>query len=113
MTSGDSRASAPQKVREVAVLQVREGHESEFEDAVGSVLSLLESADGAGEVRIGRSEERPSRYILTVEWDSTAHHTELFQRSAAFDRWRAAIQAHLVGPPEVDHVSALSSSTSS
>ena len=51
--------------------------------------------------------ERPSRFLLLVEWERLEDHTEGFRGSAAYEDWRAALH-HFYDPfPVVEHFEAV------
>ena len=95
--------TVPQVVREVAVIDVKPGHEAAFEKAVAEAAPLFQTADGARTLALDRSEEHPTRYRLTVAWNSVDDHLVGFRNSAAFARWRALIADHIEASPTVEH----------
>jgi heme-degrading monooxygenase HmoA len=92
-------------VTEHAFIAVLPGAESDFESVLPEALAVLSAAPGCSSVRILRGVERPSTFLLLVEWESLAAHTEGFRSSEAFTRWRALIGPYLDGQPEVEHFS--------
>jgi quinol monooxygenase YgiN len=50
-----------------------------------------------------RGIERPTRFVLLVEWDSVLAHDENFRQTERFADWRAAIGPFFAGPPLVEH----------
>jgi len=90
-------------VLEHAVLNVKPGEEAAFEAAFGEAKALIAAADGFGSLRLVRSLEQPSRYVLLVEWASVEAHTEGFRGSPAFDRWRALLHHFYDPAPVVEH----------
>lgn len=89
-------------VTEMARIDVHPGREEEFVSAYRSASGLIRTA-GARSVRLTRTVERPSHFVLLVEWDSVAAH-EAFRASEAFGRWRGQVGPFFAGPPEVEHV---------
>ncbi len=88
---------------EHALLPVRPGQEAAFEAALVEAVPLISAAVGFRSVSVSRGVERPSTYLLLVEWDSVADHDEGFRRSAAYERWRALLH-HFYDPfPVVEH----------
>ena len=47
--------------------------------------------------------DRPSRFVLLVEWDSVQAHEENFRGTDRFSQWRAAIGPFFAGAPLVEH----------
>lgn len=90
-------------VLEHAVLNVKPGEEAAFEAAFGEAKVFIAAADGFGSLRLVRSLEQPSRYVLLVEWASVEAHIEGFRGSPAFDRWRALLHHFYDPAPVVEH----------
>lgn len=91
-------------VREIARIDVLEGHERAFETAVAEAAPLFQQAKGARALQLERSDEFPLRYRLIVTWESIADHVVDFRGSPQFQAWRALIERHVAGPPQVEHV---------
>ena len=91
-------------VLEVAILDIDDGAQAEFEAAYAQARELVASTPGWQSMRMTRGIETPTRYVLLVEWDSVAAHEE-FRASERFGQWRALIGPHFSGPPVVEHFS--------
>lgn len=102
-TPAAERASL-RMVREIATIQARPGHQAEFEAAVARAALLFQASAGARTLTLDRSEEEPTRYTLTIGWESIEDHTHGFRNSSAFAEWRALIADHVIGTPQVHHV---------
>ena len=90
-------------VREHAVLTVLPGREKEFEAALRQALPLISGSPGFVRLTVSRGVERPSDYLLLVEWNELEDHVEGFRGSAAYDQWRALLH-HFYDPfPDVQH----------
>lgn len=58
---------------------------------------------GFTSIRLCRCIERPSRYLLLVEWQWLEDHTEGFRGSPEYESWRALLH-HFYDPfPLVEH----------
>ena len=90
-------------ILEHALLPVRPGLEADFEAAFAQARPLIEAAGGCRGVTLRRSIETPNEYLLLVEWDSVAAHTEGFRGSAAYDRWRHLLHRFYEPFPVVKH----------
>lgn len=97
-------------VLEHAVLEVRPGHERDFEEAFAQARPLIEAQAGFRSVRLERGIERPNRYLLLVEWDTLEAHTEGFRRSAEYARWRELLHSFYDPFPVVEHYESISRS---
>lgn len=90
-------------ILEVAVLDVRPGQESEFELAFTKASPIIASMHGYVSHRLERCIERPSRYILLVEWQTLEDHTIGFRTSPQYQEWKALLH-HFYDPfPTVEH----------
>jgi heme-degrading monooxygenase HmoA len=90
-------------ITEHAVLDVRPGREREFTATMEWAKSLIAASPGFVALRVERCVERPSCFLLLVEWEHLEDHTEGFRGSPAYDEWRAALH-HFYDPfPVVEH----------
>jgi len=90
-------------VLETAILNVRAGHEDDFEAAFGKALPLIEATTGFGGLELRRCVESPQRYLLLVQWSALEDHTEGFRGSERYGRWRELLH-HFYDPfPTVEH----------
>jgi heme-degrading monooxygenase HmoA len=88
---------------EHATLPVQPGQELAFEAAFGEAKSIIASMPGFGGLTLSRCLERPSTYLLLVEWDTLTDHTEGFRGSPEYQQWRALLH-HFYDPfPDVEH----------
>lgn len=106
-TGGRSGGHARRMVLEHALLDVVPGREAEFEAAFDRATAIIASSAGFGGLRLQRCVERPSRYLLLVEWDTLDDHVTGFRGSPAYDEWRALLH-HFYDPfPVVEHYEAV------
>jgi heme-degrading monooxygenase HmoA len=94
-------------ITEHALLEVIAGQEECFVDAMDRAKALIAASPGFVSLRIERCVERPSCFLLLVEWKRLEDHTEGFRSSAAYQEWRAALH-HFYDPfPVVEHFEAV------
>jgi heme-degrading monooxygenase HmoA len=94
-------------ITEHAVLEVVAGQEEAFVEAMGQAKDLIATSPGFRSLRVERCLERPSCFLLLVEWDRLEDHTEGFRGSANYEKWRAALH-HFYDPfPLVEHFEAV------
>jgi heme-degrading monooxygenase HmoA len=94
-------------ITEHAVLEVIPGREAEFVAAMEGAKLLIASSAGFKSLRVERCVERPSCFLLLVEWERLQDHTEGFRGSPAYEEWRAALH-HFYDPfPVVEHFEAV------
>jgi heme-degrading monooxygenase HmoA len=90
-------------VVEHAVLPVRPGEETEFEAAFAQARPLIEATPGFVGLRLLRGVERPSDYLLLVEWERLEDHTEGFRGSDRYSVWSGLLHAFYAPFPVVEH----------
>ncbi len=88
---------------ETATLSVVEGQEDEFLAALESAKAVLAQAAGWQGIRVHRGIERPSTFLLAIEWATLADHTQGFRGGELFTQWREIIGPFFAQPPEVEH----------
>ena len=69
-------------ILEQAVLPVIPGREAEFEAAFADAKQIIASMPGFAGLTLSRCLERPSGYLLLVQWETLEDHTEGFRGSA-------------------------------
>ena len=90
-------------VLEVAVLNVKPGMESEFEEAFATARSIIASMPGHLTHSLQKCIETQGRYLLLVEWECLEDHTVGFRESAEYQTWRRLLH-HFYDPfPTVEH----------
>jgi heme-degrading monooxygenase HmoA len=90
-------------ITEHAVLEVVPGREDEFIAAMDSAKQIIAASPGFVSLRVERCLERPSCFLLLVEWRRLEDHTEGFRGSTAYQDWRALLH-HFYDPfPVVEH----------
>ena len=94
-------------ILEVAVLDVRAGQEADFEAAFRQAAPIIASNKGYLSHQLQRCLERPSRYILLVNWETLEDHTIGFRQSAGYQEWKRLLN-HFYDPfPTVEHYTAV------
>jgi heme-degrading monooxygenase HmoA len=90
-------------VLEVAILDVKPGMTVSFEAAFAQAQTIISSMPGYIDHQLQRCLEKPNRYILLVNWQTLADHTEGFRGSPQYQEWKALLH-HFYAPfPEVEH----------
>ncbi|TLG15752.1 antibiotic biosynthesis monooxygenase [Nocardia cyriacigeorgica] len=90
-------------VIEHALLNVIAGREADFETAFAHAREIIAAMPGFRGLRLSRSIESPSTYLLLVEWDRLEDHTVGFRQSPDYQRWKALLH-HFYDPfPTVEH----------
>ena len=90
-------------VLEVAVLNVIPGKEDEFLDAFSGARHIISKMSGYISHQLKRCIENTSQFILLVEWEKLADHTEGFRGSEEYQEWKRLLH-HFYSPfPAVEH----------
>lgn len=96
-------------ILEHALLPVRPGTETDFEQAFAEAKPIIANAHGFRSLTLSRCLERPSTYLLLVEWDTLEDHTDGFRGSPEYQDWRRLLH-HFYDPfPQVEHVTQVAS----
>ena len=90
-------------VLEHALLPVRPGREAAFEAAFRQATPLIAGTPGFRSLTLSRCLERPSTYLLLVEWERLEDHTESFRGSPAYEEWRRLLHSFYEPFPVVEH----------
>lgn len=90
-------------VLEVALIDVQDGTAEQFASAYRIAREIVLSTPGVRSVRMTHGIERPTRFVLLVEWDSVEAHEVNFRQTERFGRWRALIRPYFANPPLVEH----------
>ena len=84
-------------ILEHALLDVIPGLEVEFEEVFSRAREIISKSPGFISLKIVRGIERPSSYLLLVEWESLEDHTIGFRQSAPYAEWRELLH-HFYDP---------------
>jgi heme-degrading monooxygenase HmoA len=96
-------------ITEHAVLPVIPGQEADFIETMDRAKAIIASSPGFVSLRVQRCIERPSFFLLLVEWESLEAHTEGFRNSEAYQEWRSMLH-HFYDPfPVVEHFETVAS----
>lgn len=90
-------------ILERARFQIRPEAQEAFEQAFETARTVISQARGYHSLRLARGIEKPTEYLLLIEWDSVADHMEGFRGSQLFQRWAQLLSPHYAAPPEVEH----------
>ena len=90
-------------ILEHALLPIRAGQEAEFEEAFSRARSIIAASPGFRALTLCRCLERPSTYLLLVEWERLEDHTEGFRGSPAYAEWRSLLHRFYEPFPVVEH----------
>ena len=90
-------------ILEHAILNVKAGHEREFEVAFDQARTIIASMNGYAGLELQRCLEAPNRYLLLVRWHTLEDHTIGFRSSSQYQEWKKLLH-HFYDPfPTVEH----------
>ena len=90
-------------ILEVAVLDVKPGHEAAFERDFAEASAYISSIPGYLSHELQRCVEKPDRYILLARWATLEAHTEGFRKSPQYAEWKKLLHHHYDPFPTVEH----------
>jgi heme-degrading monooxygenase HmoA len=88
---------------EHALLEVIPGRETEFMETMERAKLIISSSPGFVGLRVERCIERPSCFLLLVEWETLDDHTVGFRGSEAYQEWRSLLHHFYDSFPVVEH----------
>ena len=90
-------------ILEVAILNVIQGKEKEFEVNFAQAQKIISSMNGYLSHELQKCIETPNRYILLVKWNSLEDHVNGFRKSKEYQEWKTLLH-HFYNPfPIVEH----------
>jgi heme-degrading monooxygenase HmoA len=90
-------------VLELAVLNVIQSREADFERAFREARGIIASMPGFESLELQKCIERTNRYVLLVRWERLEDHTIGFRQSPEYQRWKTLLH-HFYDPfPTVEH----------
>ena len=92
---------------EIAEFSIAAGQEEEFERQVLASEPIFAAADGCRALRLHRAVDVPGRFLLLIEWDSVAHHTDRFTTTEGFRVFVESVSPFYAEPPRVFHTAAV------
>jgi heme-degrading monooxygenase HmoA len=96
-------------ILEVAILDIKEGKGSEFEQSFSKAQTIISSIPGYLSHQLQKCIEKENRYILLVQWENLEAHTVNFRQSESYQQWKTLLH-HFYEPfPEVEHYQMISS----
>ena len=90
-------------ILEVAVLDVKNGLEIDFEKDFTLASQYISAAIGYKRHSLQKCMERSSRYILLVNWENLESHEVGFRKSTENEKWKALLHKYYVPFPTVEH----------
>lgn len=90
-------------ILEVAILNIKKGLSSEFEQNFEKAKSIISSMNGYISHQLKKCIEEDDKYILLVNWETLEDHEIGFRKSKEYQDWRDLLH-HFYEPfPTVQH----------
>lgn len=90
-------------ILEAAILNVRDGEATAFEQAFAQAQPIIESMPGYVSHQLQRCIETRNRYLLLVNWESLEDHTVGFRQSPEYHEWKQLLHQYYEPFPNVEH----------
>lgn len=88
---------------EVAILIVKAGEETDFEEDFKTAGQYISSINGYIGHTLKRCLEQQNKYILLVEWQNLEDHTIGFRQSPQYLAWKNLLHHYYDPFPTVEH----------
>jgi heme-degrading monooxygenase HmoA len=93
-------------IKEIAVLNVKQGQAQAFEEAMEEAKAIISSMPGFISLAVSPCLDATNQYLLEVVWERLEDHTHGFRGSHDYQRWKALLH-HFYEPfPKVEHYAA-------
>lgn len=90
-------------VLEVAILHIKKGMSSEFEQSFDVAKSIISSMKGYVSHQLKKCIEQEDKYILLINWETLEDHEIGFRQSEEYQDWKKLLH-HFYEPfPIVEH----------
>ncbi|MEY3696966.1 MAG: hypothetical protein RJA41_616 [Actinomycetota bacterium] len=90
-------------ILETAQIHVIPGKENDFLIALEEAKKVLKDAKGWKSIHVKQGIERPSTFLLQLEWETLENHTVDFREGPLFTKWREIIGPFFASAPDVEH----------
>ena len=90
-------------VTEIASFRAQPGKGDALADGLARGLKVIQTAEGCLSAKLSRCVEDDQVYIYEIEWESLAHHVEIFRGGPLFAQYRSHITGLFVEPVDVNH----------
>ncbi|MEM9259882.1 MAG: antibiotic biosynthesis monooxygenase family protein [Bacteroidota bacterium] len=88
-------------VLEHVLIQIALERVADYLKAFKLARPLVQSQDGCHACRLLPSADEPGTFLLLIEWESKAHHTEGFRKSPEYTEWSRLLHPFYEVFPEV------------
>lgn len=90
-------------IMELAILQVKEGEENNFERDFNIAGQYISSIEGYKGHTLKKCLEHKNKYVLLVDWETLEAHEVGFRQSGVYQKWKKMLHHYYSPFPEVEH----------
>jgi heme-degrading monooxygenase HmoA len=90
-------------ILELAILNVKEGKQFEFENDFRTASQYISAIDGYIKHALKKCIEIENQYVLLVEWNSVEAHEVGFRKSPQYLKWKELLHDYYDPFPQVLH----------
>ena len=90
-------------ITEVVEIVLKDGTLELFLAGAEKSRPLFEGSPGFIAFEVHRLIERPSTVMLLIQWESVAHHMEMFRNSQQYTAWRENVGEYFAETPRLHH----------
>jgi len=90
-------------ILEVAILQVKDGQEEQFEVDFATAGQFISNIEGYVKHSLMKCLENKNKYILMVDWKDLESHTIGFRQSPQYLEWKMLLHHYYEPFPIVEH----------
>jgi heme-degrading monooxygenase HmoA len=90
-------------VTEIAILKIRTGETTAFEEAFTKAQTIVESMQGYIQHELQQCIEEEDQYMLVIRWKTLEDHTEGFRNSKGYQEWKRLLHYFYDPMPLVQH----------
>ena len=90
-------------ILEKAILDIKPGHETEFERDFKKASGIISSMKGYITHSLHKCIELENRYLLLVQWQTLEDHEIGFRKSSEYGQWKELLHHYYDPFPKVEH----------
>ncbi|MBP7335988.1 antibiotic biosynthesis monooxygenase [Niveispirillum sp.] len=90
-------------ITEIVEFEVKPGTAEKFIAGVEASRPLFERSPGFISLELHLTVENSLVFVLLIQWETVAHHMEMFRNSPEYGLWRGNIGEFMAGPPRLQH----------
>lgn len=90
-------------ITEIVEFKIKPDTADQFMAGVVASQPLFERSPGFLGLELHHTFEDPLVFVLLIQWESVAHHMEMFQKSPEYVQWRANVGEFFADKPRLQH----------